>query len=140
MHQAGGEIVTTGGKVLGEHAGVHRYTIGQRRGLGVAVGDPMYVVEIQPAGRRVVVGPRQELLRKRFLAGGLNWISIAELKEPLRVHAKIRHQFRPTPALVRPTTPLQVEVEFDEPQSAVTPGQAVVFYDGDLVIGGGWIE
>jgi tRNA-specific 2-thiouridylase len=139
MQQAGGEIVTTGGKVLGEHAGVHRYTIGQRRGLGVAVGDPMYVVEIQPAGRRVVVGPRQELLRKRFLAAGLNWISIAELKEPLRVHAKIRHQFRPAPALVRPTTPLQVEVEFDEPQPAVTPGQAVVFYDGDLVIGGGWI-
>ena len=139
MHQAGGDIVTTGGKVLGEHAGVHRYTIGQRRGLGVAVGDPMYVVEIQPAGRRVVVGPRQELLRKRFLAGGLNWISIAELKEPLRVHAKIRHQFRPAPALVRPTNPLQVEVEFGEPQPAVTPGQAVVFYDSDLVIGGGWI-
>jgi tRNA-specific 2-thiouridylase len=140
-NDTGGEIVTTGGKLLGEHAGIHHYTIGQRRGLGIAVGSPMYVVEIQPAGRRVVVGQREELLRKRFHAGEVNWISVAELMEPLRVHAKIRHQFRPAPALVRPTSDaLRVEVEFDEPQPAVTPGQAAVFYDGDLVIGGGWIE
>lgn len=139
--ETGGEIVTSGGKVLGEHTGIHHYTIGQRRGLGFAIGSPMYVVEIQPAGRRVVVGAREELLRKRFHAGEVNWISIAGLREPLRVHAKIRHQFRPAPALVRPATdPLRVEVEFDEPQPAVTPGQAAVFYDGDLVIGGGWIE
>jgi tRNA-specific 2-thiouridylase len=138
---AGGEIVTTSGEVLGEHTGIHHYTIGQRRGLGVAVGNPMYVVEIQPAGRRVVVGPREALLRKRFHASGVNWISIAELNEPLRVHAKIRHQFRPAPALVSPAgNPERVEVEFDEPQPAVTPGQAAVFYDGDLVVGGGWIE
>ncbi len=77
--QESGEIVTTGGKVLGEHAGIHHYTIGQRRGLGIAVGSPVYVVEIQPAGRRVVVGPREQLLRKRFHARALNWISIAEL-------------------------------------------------------------
>jgi tRNA-uridine 2-sulfurtransferase len=140
-HEASGEIVTTGGKVLGEHAGVHHYTIGQRRGLGVAVGSPLYVVEIQAAGQRVVVGSREELLRKRFHAGEVNWISIPDLTEPLRVHAKIRHQFRPAPAVVRPATdPLRVEVEFDEPQPAVTPGQAAVFYEGDLVIGGGWIE
>ncbi len=139
--QPAGEIVTTEGRVLGEHSGIHHYTIGQRRGLGVAVGSPMYVVQIQPADRRVVVGPREELLRKRFRAGGMNWISIAELHEPLRVQAKIRHQFRPAPAVVRPTAELQtVEVEFDEPQPAVTPGQAAVFYQDDLVVGGGWIE
>jgi tRNA-specific 2-thiouridylase len=139
--QTAGEIVTTAGKVLGEHAGIHHYTIGQRRGLGVAVGSPMYVVEIQPADRRVVVGQREELLRKRFHAREVNWISIAGLQEPLRVYAKIRHQFRPAPAIVRPTADQQrVEVEFDQPQPAVTPGQAAVFYDGDLVIGGGWIE
>jgi tRNA-specific 2-thiouridylase len=136
----GGEIVTTDGRVLGEHSGIHHYTIGQRRGLGVAVGNPMYVVEIQPADRRVVVGPREELLRRRFHASGVNWISIAELNEPLRVDAKIRHQFRPAPALVRPADAGRVQVEFDEPQPAVTPGQAAVFYEGDLVVGGGWIE
>jgi tRNA-specific 2-thiouridylase len=141
LDETGGEIVTTGGAVLGEHAGIHHYTIGQRRGLGVAVGSPMYVVEIQPADRRVVVGPREELLRKRFSTGGVNWISIAELKEPLRAQAKIRHQFRPASAMIRPTVDCgRVEVEFDEPQPAVTPGQAAVFYDGNLVIGGGWIE
>lgn len=141
LDEATGEIVTTSGTVLGEHAGIHHYTIGQRRGLGVAVGSPMYVVEIQPADRRVVVGPREELLRKRFHAGEVNWISIAGLNEPLRVQAKIRHQFRPAPAMIRPTADCgRVEVEFDEPQPAVTPGQAAVFYDGDLVIGGGWIE
>jgi tRNA-specific 2-thiouridylase len=139
--QPSGDIVTTEGRVLGEHSGIHHYTIGQRRGLGVAVGSPMYVVEIQPADRRVVVGRREELLRKRFHAGQVNWISIAELREPLRVQAKIRHQFRPAPAVVRPTAePQRVEVEFDERQPAVTPGQAAVFYHNDLVVGGGWIE
>ena len=139
--EVGGDIVSTAGKVLGEHAGIHHYTIGQRRGLGVAVGSPMYVVEIQPADRRVVVGHREELLRKRFYAGAVNWISIAEIKEPLRVQAKIRHQFRPAPAVVRPTGASQrIEVEFDQPQPAVTPGQAVVLYHGDEVVGGGWIE
>jgi tRNA-uridine 2-sulfurtransferase len=139
--ETSGEIVNTAGKVLGEHAGIHHYTIGQRRGLGVAVGSPMYVVEIQPADRRVVVGPREELLRKRFHARELNWIAIGELSEPRQVRAKIRHQFRPMPALVRPTADAQrVEVEFDEPQPAVTPGQAAVFYEGDLIVGGGWIE
>jgi tRNA-specific 2-thiouridylase len=139
--QPSGDIVNTEGRVLGEHSGIHHYTIGQRRGLGVAVGSPMYVVEIQPADRRVVVGPREELLRKRFHAGQVNWISIAGLREPLRVQAKIRHQFRPAPAVVRPTAePQRVEVEFDERQPAVTPGQAAVFYQDDLVIGGGWIE
>jgi tRNA-specific 2-thiouridylase len=136
-----GEIVSVDGAVLGEHHGIHHYTVGQRRGLGVALGRPVYVVEIQPADRRVVVGSESELLKRRFHAQQVNWIAVAELVEPMRVQAKIRHQFRPVPAEVRPTSdPLRVEVEFDEAQRAVTPGQAAVFYDGDLVVGGGWIE
>ncbi len=136
-----GEIVSLNGQVLGEHAGIHHYTIGQRRGLGVATGSPVYVVEIQPADRKVVVGSKQELLKKRFVANQVNWIAIPELAEPLRLETKIRHQFRPASAEVRPAAePGRVEVEFEQPQPAVTPGQAAVFYDGDLVVGGGWIE
>jgi len=136
-----GEVVTEDGVVLGEHSGVHHYTIGQRKGLGVAVGKPMYVVQIEPANRKVVVGDNSSLLRKKFFANRLNWIAIPELSEPIRVEAKIRHQFKQAPAEVRPTTePGRVEVEFDAPQRAVTPGQGAVFYQGDLVVGGGWIE
>ena len=139
--KSSGEIVSEAGQVLGEHNGIHHYTIGQRRGLGVATGRPMYVVKIEPAGRRVVVGEGQALLRKQFCAGGVNWIAVEDLNEPSRVQVKIRHQFKPAWAEVRPTSDDQrVEVEFDEPQRAVTPGQAAVFYDGDLVVGGGWIE
>ncbi len=136
-----GEIVSETGQVLGEHDGIHHYTIGQRRGLGVATGRPMYVVKIEPASRRVVVGEGQALLRKQFRAGGVNWIAVEGLNEPIRVQIKIRHQFKPAWAEVSPTSDNQrVEVEFDEPQRAVTPGQAAVFYDGDVVVGGGWIE
>ena len=136
-----GEVVSEDGAVLGEHSGVHHYTIGQRKGLGVAVGKPMYVVQIQPENRKVVVGNNSSLMRKKFYASGLNWIAIPELSEPIRVEAKIRHQFKPAPAEVRPTPEIdRVEVEFDEPQRAVTPGQGAVFYQGDLVVGGGWIE
>jgi tRNA-specific 2-thiouridylase len=127
--------------VLGEHRGIHHYTIGQRRGLGVAMGKPMYVVQIEPASRKVFVGSQEGLLRKTFFANQVNWIARQELREPLRAEIKIRHQFRPAPGIVRPASdPLRVEIEFDEPQRAVTPGQAAVFYDGDLVLGGGWIE
>ena len=139
--ESSGEIVSEAGQVLGEHNGIHHYTIGQRRGLGVATGRPMYVVKIEPAGRRVVVGEGQALLRKQFRVGGVNWIAVEDLHEPIRVEVKIRHQFKPAWAEVRPTSDGQrVDVEFDEPQRAVTPGQAAVFYDGDLVVGGGWIE
>ena len=136
-----GEIVSEDGVVLGEHSGVHHYTIGQRKGLKVALGKPMYVVRIEPADRKVVVGDNASLLRGRFFANRLNWIAIPELSEPIRVEVKIRHQFKPAPAEVRPTAEAdRVEVEFDEPQRAVTPGQGAVFYQGDLVVGGGWIE
>ena len=135
-----GEIVTTEGKVLGEHAGIHHYTIGQRRGLGIAVGEPIYVTEIQPANRRVVVGSGAELMRKEFAIRDTNWISFDDVHEPVRARIKIRHQFAPAWGEVRPGSGGdQAVIEFDEPQRAVTPGQAAVLYDGEEVLGGGWI-
>ncbi len=136
-----GEIVTLDGKVLGEHSGIHHYTVGQRRGLGVATGKPMYVVKIEPASKKVFVGPPEELRTKRFRVREVNWVSVAEPRAAARFEVKIRHQFTPVPAEVRPLGEAgRAEVEFDEPQRAVTPGQGAVFYNGDLVAGGGWIE
>ena len=136
-----GEIVSTDGRVLAEHHGIHHYTVGQRKGLGVAAGRPLYVISIEPERKRVTVGDGAELLRRSFFARKVNWIAFERLEEPLRVEAKIRHRFTAAPAAVRPTgDPARVEVEFDAPQRAVTPGQAAVFYQDDLVVGGGWIE
>ena len=138
---AKGEIVSTEGKTLGEHEGVHHFTIGQRRGLKVSTGKPMYVVQIEPASQKVVIGQRDELLRKEFTVSGLNWIAIAGLDAPLRTQVKIRHQFKPAWAEVRPSGEAgAVAVAFEQAQPAVTPGQAAVFYDEDVVIGGGWIQ
>ncbi len=136
-----GEIVDASGKVLGEHEGVHRYTIGQRKGLGIAAGEPLYVIETRPAEQRVVVGKEGELLRRKLTASGMNWISIPPPDAPLRAHVKIRNKHAAAPATVLPLDGGErIEVRFDEPQRAVTPGQAAVLYDGDLVLGGGWIE
>jgi tRNA-specific 2-thiouridylase len=136
-----GEIVTTNGQVLGEHAGVHHFTIGQRRGLRVATGAPLYVIAIDPQTRRIVAGPEEELLRRRFFVQAVNWIAFDQLRTPIEVKAKIRHRFTPAAASVRPTEdPTRVEVEFHAPQRSITPGQAAVFYQQDLVVGGGWIE
>ncbi|HYM10109.1 MAG TPA: tRNA 2-thiouridine(34) synthase MnmA [Bryobacterales bacterium] len=138
---ASGEIVTADGQVLGEHSGVHHFTVGQRRGLRVAAGQPLYVVSIQAESRRIVVGPEEQLLCRSFRARGVNWIACERLEAPIEVDAKIRHRFTPAPATVRPTAdPDRVEVEFATPQRSVTPGQAAVFYQQDLVVGGGWIE
>ncbi len=140
VESARGEIVTAEGRVLAGHGGVHRFTVGQRRGLNVAVGEPLYVIATDAATQRVVVGRNEELFRVRLTAGGVNWIAWAELGAPVRAHVKIRNKHVAAPATVSPTSdPTRVEVEFDEPQRAVTPGQAAVFYDGDLVLGGGWI-
>jgi tRNA-specific 2-thiouridylase len=140
LEERGGEIVTTGGRRLGEHSGVHRFTVGQRRGLNVAAGEPLYVLRTEPSTRRVVVGRAEELLRQELTAERVNWIAFAELKSPLRARVKIRHQHRAAPATVSASAdPARVEVRFDEPQRAITPGQAAVFYDGDWVLGGGWI-
>jgi len=136
-----GEIVSTSGEALGEHRGVHRFTVGQRKGLQVAAGHPLYVIAIEPEKQRLVVGRSEELLRRDFSAAGVNWIAWERLDAPARVEAKIRHRFPPAAATVRPTGDQErVEVEFDVPQRAVSPGQAAVFYQGDLVVGGGWIE
>jgi tRNA-specific 2-thiouridylase len=135
-----GEIVDTTGRVLGEHSGTHHYTVGQRRGLRVAAGEPLYVIATDPKTQRVVVGRNDELLRDTLLAKDANWISISAPKEPRRAVVKIRNKHTPAPATLVPRRDDQeIEVKFDQPQRAVTPGQAAVFYDGDLVLGGGWI-
>lgn len=134
-----GEIVTTDGRVLGAHSGIHRYTIGQRRGLGIAAPEPLYVVQIDSQKNRVVVGSDDDLLRREMIVTRLNWIAIAELTEPLRVSVKIRSRHGETAATIVPGEAGKVKVTFDQPQRAVTPGQATVFYDGDVVVGGGWI-
>jgi len=134
-----GVVVDREGRVLGHHGGVHRFTVGQRKGLGVSSRTPLYVIAVQPAAQTVVVGPREALERTTVTASGVNWIA-GEPAGPLRVAAQIRHRHPAAPALVRATAPGRATLLFDAPQSAVAPGQAVVFYDGDVVVGGGWIE
>ncbi|SPE26748.1 tRNA-specific 2-thiouridylase MnmA [Candidatus Sulfopaludibacter sp. SbA3] len=139
--QTRGEIVTTDGRTLGEHAGVHRFTVGQRKGLGIATGEPLYVIATDPASQRVVVGGNDELLRGRFFAKEVNWISIGGVTSPRTAQVKIRNKHTPAAATLYPTSDsARVEVVFEEAQRAVTPGQGAVFFDGDLVLGGGWIE
>jgi tRNA-specific 2-thiouridylase len=136
----GGEMVTTDGKVIGEHAGVHNFTVGQRKGLGVATGSPLYVIQIKNDTRQVVVGKDEELYSRTLTACRVNLISAAEILEPMRVTVKIRHKHQPAPATIESSGRDEVRVTFDEPQRALTPGQAAVFYDGDIVVGGGWID
>ncbi|MFN0104735.1 MAG: tRNA 2-thiouridine(34) synthase MnmA [Bryobacteraceae bacterium] len=137
----GGDIVTGDGQVLGEHAGYHGYTVGQRRGLGVATGEPLYVISTEPATRRVVVGRDSELQTAAFIAREVNWISISHIRAPIRAQVRIRNRHVPAAATLSPAGgDTRVKVRFDTPQRAVTPGQGAVFYDGDLVLGGGWID
>src|SRR5579872_694761 len=133
-----GEIVTADGRVVGEHAGVHHFTVGQRRGLGVAASEPLYVIATEPARKRVVVGRNDDLLRSAMGVKDVNWISIAPPSAPLRAEVKIRNKHAAAPATLYPSASesARVEVRFDEPQRAVTPGQGAVFYSGDLVLGG----
>ncbi len=135
-----GELVTADGRVLARHAGIHQFTVGQRKGLGVATGSPVYVIEVNAAARRVVVGPDEALWSPTLRARKLNWIAVEELREPMRVVVKIRHRHEPAAAVIAMTGTDEVTATFDEPQRAITPGQAAVFYDGDVVVGGGWIE
>jgi tRNA-specific 2-thiouridylase len=136
-----GEVVDTSGKVLGQHDGVHHFTVGQRRGLKIAAGEPLYVIATVPAEQRVVVGRNEELLRDKLEARNVNWVSIATPGEPVRAAVKIRNKHAAAGAWLIPCSdPQRIEVRFAEPQRAVTPGQAAVFYSGDLVLGGGWIE
>ncbi|MEA1913137.1 MAG: tRNA 2-thiouridine(34) synthase MnmA [candidate division WOR-3 bacterium] len=135
-----GPIMDRRGKILGEHRGIQYYTIGQRRGLGVAVGKPLYVIEIQKKRNAIIVGSKEDLFGKGLIAKGMNWIAIEKLKEPIKVKAKIRAQHKEAKALVSPLAEDKVSVTFKKPQNAITPGQAVVFYDEDIVVGGGTIE
>lgn len=139
--QIRGEILDTSGRVIGEHSGVHRFTVGQRRGLKIAAREPLYVIATEPAAQRVIVGGNDELLRPRLTARDVNWISTPPITGPVRAHVKIRNKHVPAMATIQPASnPAAVDVHFDEPQRAVTPGQGAVFYDGNVVLGGGWIE
>ena len=137
---AAGEITDADGTVIGEHAGLHRYTIGQRRRIGVSSPDPLYVVKIDVPRNRLVVGKREELLSRSLDATGVNWLSIYRPNAPVRASVRVRYRSVEAAATITPTGSTSVRVDFDEPQSAITPGQATVFYDGDVVLGGGWIE
>ncbi|MFL6227446.1 MAG: tRNA 2-thiouridine(34) synthase MnmA [Pyrinomonadaceae bacterium] len=134
-----GEIVDTSGRKIGSHAGVHRYTVGQRRGLGLSAERPLYVVQIDAARRRVVVGGDEELLSREFTALGVNWIAFDEPTVPVRAEVRVRYRHEAAPATVEMIGEGRVRVVFDEPQRAITPGQTTVFYRGDEVLGGGWI-
>jgi tRNA-uridine 2-sulfurtransferase len=135
-----GELVSTAGEVIGRHTGIHNFTIGQRKGLGVSPPDPLYVIQIDHSTHRVTVGPDAEATTRTLRARELNWIAVPELRGEMRVRAKIRHRHEPAWATIRIVGPDEIEAIFDEPQRAVTPGQAAVFYDGDEVVGGGWIS
>ena len=134
-----GEIVGTGGEVLGEHEGVHRYTVGQRRGIGLSRQLPLYVVRVEPEENRVVVGEADELLRTEFTAAGVNWVAFDGPAEPVRADVRVRYRHAEAPATITPLEGGRARVRFDEPQRAITPGQATVFYRGEEVLGGGWI-
>ena len=133
-----GELVDTAGKVVGQHTGYQNFTIGQRRGLGVAFGEPRFVVRIEPDSRRVVVGTKEELGRTTLEANRLNWLKPG-IEFPLRGIAQIRYQHTPGSCTVHHIDEDRIRVDFDDPQFGVAPGQAVVIYDGDRVTGGGWI-
>ncbi len=135
-----GEIVNTRGDHVSTHNGIHRYTVGQRRGIGVSSERPLYVISIDAPGNRVVVGNSEELLRAEFTAAGVNWVAFDEPREPVRAEVRVRYRHQPAPATITPQANGRVRVVFDEPQRAITPGQATVFYRGDEVVGGGWIE
>ncbi|MBF0187718.1 MAG: tRNA 2-thiouridine(34) synthase MnmA [Magnetococcales bacterium] len=135
-----GPIVTRDGAVLGEHRGIVHYTIGQRRGLGVAVGEPLYVLEIRPEEETVVVGPEQGLFKQQLVLAEVNWLESEPIRVGRRLQAKIRYASAPEPAEITAHGHGEVTLRFDQPQRAVTPGQACVFYQGDRVLGGGWIQ
>jgi tRNA-specific 2-thiouridylase len=137
--EGAGELVSTSGEVLGRHHGVHHFTVGQRRGLGIAAGRPLYVVQIEPASRRIVVGDDEELRSESCEVRDVNWIAWESPSEPFEGAVKIRYRHEPAEAVVEPFGDRRARVRFREPQRAITPGQAAVFYRGEHVLGGGWI-
>ena len=135
-----GNFIDINGNAIGRHNGIIHYTIGQRKGLGIAFGKPMYVVDINAIDNTVVLGEHKDIYRNSLIANNVNLISIDKLGEPLRVKAKIRYSAKEENATIYPLESNKINVVFDDPQRAITPGQAVVFYDGDIVVGGGTIE
>jgi tRNA-specific 2-thiouridylase len=134
-----GELVTTGGEIVGEHGGIHNFTVGQRKGLGVATGSPLYVIQIKGDTRQVVVGNQEELYTRTLRVHRTNLISVDDLRGPMRVTVKIRHRHEGAAALLERSGDDELLVTFEQAQRAVTPGQAAVFYQDDVVVGGGWI-
>jgi tRNA-specific 2-thiouridylase len=135
-----GEMVDTEGHVVAHHGGVHNFTVGQRKGLGVATGSPLYVLKLDAAANRVTVGGESELMSASAEIERVNWIAWEQPAEPFRAEVKIRYRHTPFPATVTPLEGGRARIEFDAPQRAITPGQAAVCYRGDLVLGGGWIR
>ncbi len=135
-----GPILDAAGREIGRHRGIHGFTVGQRRGLGLTAPRPLYVLEVRPETRSVVVGEEEALLGDRLVARGVNWLSAGEPDAPRRADVRIRYRHAEAPATVRSLGEGRAEVRFDESQRAITPGQAAVFYDGEVCLGGGWIE
>ncbi len=140
LQNSEGEIVNESGEVIARHNGVHNFTIGQRKGLGFAAGKPLYVLSIDPAKNRVVVGEDDALRTAAFEVEDVNWVSCEKPSAPVRAFVKIRHKHEPAPATVEAVAENRARITFDSPQRAITPGQAAVFYDGEIVLGGGWIR
>jgi tRNA-specific 2-thiouridylase len=134
-----GEIVDSDGIVLGQHDGIHRFTVGQRRGLRVAGERPLYVLSIDATHNRVIIGEEDELKQTSFIATGINWIALDQPACRIRADVRVRYRHNEAEASISPLEMGRVRVEFDEPQRAITPGQATVFYRGQEVLGGGWI-
>ncbi|MBI2328234.1 MAG: tRNA 2-thiouridine(34) synthase MnmA [Chloroflexi bacterium] len=135
-----GAILDKEGNILGEHRGIPSYTIGQRKRLGISAREPLYVTAIDLEENAIIVGRREELYQDEFIASRLNWIAIEKLERPTELKARIRYRHREAEATVTPQGDGKIQVKFGEPQMAITPGQAVVFYCGDMVVGGGTIE
>ncbi len=135
-----GRLLTPQGVELGNHGGLHQFTIGQRKGLGVPSLDPLYVLEIRSETGDVVVGPEKGLFRKSAIVAGMHWITPPTERVGAPFQAKIRYRSKESPVEVTPLPGGRVDVQFNDPQRAITPGQALVLYNGDHVVGGGWIE
>ena len=135
----GGNVVDGSGKVLGHHGGIHTVTVGQRRGLGISASQPLYVVDIDDASKRVVVGSKTDLSCKGLIARSVNWLE-APGDTAVAAEVQIRYRAQAVACVIQPMADGRCEVRFESPLPAVTPGQAAVFYRGDQVLGGGWIE
>ncbi|MGH7999640.1 MAG: tRNA 2-thiouridine(34) synthase MnmA [Brasilonema sp.] len=135
-----GDIVDTSGKILGQHDGVHHYTIGQRKGIGIAAAEPLYVIALDAVNNRVIVGDRTKARAPECTVGRVNWVSIAEPSAPIRAEVQVRYRSTPVPVTVIPLENSRVRIVFDESEFSITPGQAAVWYDGEKVLGGGIIE